>query len=234
MKLISRKEAVDRGLKFYFTGKPCVRGHISNRYTAKSYCLECSRESAIESQKRNKQRKRDNQATYAKKNRDKIISRYHNNKEEYSDRSRRYYQDNKEDIIERVKKYAQENRDAIRDRGKKYYRKNKNTVKFRVKAAASNSIRGVVSAIRKVDPSKAPKYSSKIDFDVKEFKDHIESLFQDGMTWNNYGDWHVDHIRPIISFINDDVFDLSEINNISNLQPLWAVDNLSKGGKYID
>jgi len=72
MKLISRKEAVDSGLKFYFTGVPCVRGHIAKRYTAKSYCLECSRESAIESQQRNKQRKRDNQAIYAKKNRDKI------------------------------------------------------------------------------------------------------------------------------------------------------------------
>lgn len=61
---------------------------------------------------------------------------------------------------------------------------------------------------------------------------HIESLWQDGMTWDNYGQWHVDHIRPCASFDLSEPGKMSECFNWKNLQPLWAVDNLSKGAKY--
>ena len=65
-----------------------------------------------------------------------------------------------------------------------------------------------------------------------QFRTHLEARFQLGMTWENYGQWHVDHIRPC------DDFDLSRPEqqrlcfHYSNLQPLWALDNLRKGARY--
>lgn len=63
----------------------------------------------------------------------------------------------------------------------------------------------------------------------KEAKAHIENLWQEGMSWDNRSDWHIDHIRPVSSFREDE---LHLMNRIENLQPLWAKDNLLKGDKF--
>ena len=71
---------------------------------------------------------------------------------------------------------------------------------------------------------------------IEEFKAYIESLFQPGMTWGNWGKgnnkWHIDHIRPISSFDLSDRDQLKKACHYSNLQPLWEVDNLIKGAKW--
>lgn len=65
----------------------------------------------------------------------------------------------------------------------------------------------------------------------KELKQHLESKFQPGMTWNNYGsDWHIDHIYPLSKARKEGT--IEKACHYSNLQPLWAVDNLSKKDKY--
>lgn len=63
----------------------------------------------------------------------------------------------------------------------------------------------------------------------EELKAHFESLFSEGMSWENYGQWHIDHIRPISSFKQEE---WEQINHYTNLQPLWAEDNLKKSNKY--
>jgi hypothetical protein len=71
-------------------------------------------------------------------------------------------------------------------------------------------------------------------YGTKELKAHLESLFLPGMAWENYGTWHIDHKRPVASF--DFTVDLEGTARIcwalSNLQPLWAVDNMKKGKKW--
>jgi hypothetical protein len=67
---------------------------------------------------------------------------------------------------------------------------------------------------------------------AEHLRAHLESKFEPGMTWNNYGEWHVDHIRPCASFDLSDPKQLAECFNWSNLQPLWAKENISKGAKY--
>lgn len=64
-----------------------------------------------------------------------------------------------------------------------------------------------------------------MDFFIK----HIESLFKDGMSLNNYGDWHLDHITPLSNANNID--DIIKYNHYSNFQPLWAKDNILKSNK---
>jgi hypothetical protein len=65
---------------------------------------------------------------------------------------------------------------------------------------------------------------------IIEFKKHLESKFSDGMCWDNQGDWHLDHIRPV-SWANDE-YELLELNHFTNFQPLWSHDNLSKGNRW--
>ena len=62
---------------------------------------------------------------------------------------------------------------------------------------------------------------------------HLESQFTDGMTWENYGEWHIDHIRPCCSFNLEDPEEQKTCFHWTNLQPLWAIDNMKKGGSYV-
>jgi len=72
----------------------------------------------------------------------------------------------------------------------------------------------------------------KLGYTAKELKSHLQSRFENGMTWKNRGAWHIDHIKPIAQFIKEGIIDPAIINSLDNLQPLWAIDNLSKGSKY--
>ena len=63
-------------------------------------------------------------------------------------------------------------------------------------------------------------------------KGYLEAKFVEGMTWENHGEWHLDHIKPCCSFDLKDDEEQKKCFHYTNLQPLWAVENLSKGGKY--
>lgn len=60
---------------------------------------------------------------------------------------------------------------------------------------------------------------------------HIESRFKQGMSWDNFGEWHIDHIIPLASAKTE--IELIELCHYTNLQPLWAEENRSKGDKII-
>ncbi len=69
---------------------------------------------------------------------------------------------------------------------------------------------------------------------LDEFRSYIESKFQSGMTWDNYGrsGWHIDHIKPLTTFDLSDEAQIKEACHFTNLQPLWWQDNLKKSGSY--
>lgn len=66
-----------------------------------------------------------------------------------------------------------------------------------------------------------------------ELKNYLENLFQPGMSWDNWGrnGWHIDHKKPLSSFDLSDPEQFKAANHFSNLQPMWAVDNLKKGSR---
>ena len=89
-----------------------------------------------------------------------------------------------------------------------------------------------VRVVKQVGLGKKPTNTFKwVGCTPEQLKAHIESLFLEGMTWDNYGKygWHVDHIRPVSSFKPEE---WEQINHYTNLQPLWAEDNISKSNKY--
>jgi hypothetical protein len=73
---------------------------------------------------------------------------------------------------------------------------------------------------------------SAIGCSIKFLKSYIEGKFQKRMTWENYGEWHVDHIRPCASFDLSDKQQVLQCFNWRNLQPMWASENCSKGSNY--
>jgi hypothetical protein len=68
-----------------------------------------------------------------------------------------------------------------------------------------------------------------LGYSAYDFKLHIEKLFLSGMTWENWGEWHIDHIKPVSSF--DKKEDPKIVNSLTNIQPLWAKDNIIKSDK---
>ena len=83
---------------------------------------------------------------------------------------------------------------------------------------------------------KSNSWVNLVDFTLDELKNHLESKFLNGMTWENYGQvWHIDHIKPLSSFniISDNCPEFRACWSLSNLQPLFALDNILKGNKLI-
>jgi hypothetical protein len=65
----------------------------------------------------------------------------------------------------------------------------------------------------------------------EQLKEHLEKQFINGMSWNNRGDWHIDHIIPLSSVKTEE--ELLKLFHYSNLQPLWAIDNIKKSNKIL-
>lgn len=65
---------------------------------------------------------------------------------------------------------------------------------------------------------------------IRELREYVEAKFTDGMSWDNYGKWHMDHIVPVSAFDQTNEDDLYKCWHYTNFQPLWGPENISKGG----
>jgi len=91
----------------------------------------------------------------------------------------------------------------------------------------------VRNAVRKaLKCNKSKRYIEYLACDIQTFRNHIEAQFKENMTWDNYGEWHVDHITPL-KYNNPTIEEVIERLNYLNTQPMWATENVSKGNRYI-
>ena len=83
--------------------------------------------------------------------------------------------------------------------------------------------------------NKSRKTFALLGYGIEELKTHLERQFTKGMSWENFGEWHVDHIRPLSSFSITQESDpaMQEAWALSNLRPLWAQENLKKRAKCL-
>lgn len=133
--------------------------------------------------------------------------------------------------LEANRKWAAENKEHLRQYAKKKRAKLKDCPQAKIMASArariGRHLRGKGKSQATADLLGAP---------IEYVRKHIEGQFRDGMSWANYGrgwagakQWHLDHIQPLASFDLTDPKQLAVACHYTNLQPLWAVENLKKG-----
>jgi hypothetical protein len=155
-----------------------------------------------------------------------------NNYEHLKEYKKNWNNANREKLKEYDKKYKNKNIDKVKQYHKEYsknwnYEKcNKDPI-FKLKVRLRTAI---YKSLKKENFVKCLSTTDIIGCSFEYFKEYIESLFLDGMNWNNYGSWHIDHIKPIsLATTKEEIY---QLNHYTNLQPLWALDNLKKYNKY--
>tara|TARA_Y100000389_G_scaffold196556_1_gene229670 strand:+ start:1036 stop:1683 length:648 start_codon:yes stop_codon:yes gene_type:complete len=103
-----------------------------------------------------------------------------------------------------------------------------NDLNFKIKKNTSRRIRELLSGVGGKQHTTNKYIGCSIDY----LKDHLEQQFQESMSWSNYGDWHIDHIIPCAAFDLTDKFQQKACFHYTNLQPLWASENITKSDNY--
>ena len=91
------------------------------------------------------------------------------------------------------------------------------------------NIRGRIFKVIK-RKQKAGSAIKDLECSLSHFKLYIENQFEENMSWGNYGKWHLDHITPLSAFDLTNRMEFLMACNWLNYQPLWAEDNIRKGG----
>lgn len=149
-------------------------------------------------------------------------------------------EEKREKRLAKKRAYRERNREKIRARDKAYNKHNRskrNTYvrNRRITDPVFNLIYRIRNRTRKaflrLSLSKPAKTEELLGTDWPTAKAHLESLFKPGMTWENMGEWHIDHIIPLATAKTEE--ELYTLCYYTNLQPLWAEENISKGSLHL-
>jgi len=153
------------------------------------------------------------------------------NKDRLKANFKTWYEKNKEEYLKKCSEYGKLNRDRDRDRERvRKYNSYQKDAKFKIE---SNLRSRITQALIKQDTTKKETFLKLVGCDMETLKNHLESKFLDGMTWENKGrhGWHIDHIIPVSGLDLTIEENIVKICHYTNLQPLWASDNIKKGNK---
>ena len=198
----TRQDAKNLKTTFYWTGTPCERaGHISKRKTSSGGCWDCDYGD----------HKLKLKADVEFGERRKLLAREN-------------YQENK---VEQLAKQREYRKNSHMKEWLRLYEKNKRqtNLSWRIEKSLRDRLYKAVTR-----ESKLMSAVKLVGCNIEELKKYLEEKFTDGMTWENYGEWHIDHIRPCASFNLFEADEQRECFHFTNLQPLWSYDNKSKGG----
>ena len=140
----------------------------------------------------------------------------------------KHYIEKTEEIKERTKKYRETHKLERRIYMRAYLNNRyKTNLNYRL---SKNLRRRVLLALQ--GKTKSDRTFNLIGCTIPELKIYLEKQFTEGMNWNNYGEWHIDHIKPCEKFDLEVPENQKLCFHYTNLRPLWASDNMSKGCKY--
>jgi len=170
---------------------------------------------------------------WAEKNWEKVREKACRYEKNHPDRVRKRKRKWREANLERAKetslRWRKNNPEKIREYGlrnsKNRHMKNKDDPKYKINKAIGSHIYASLKG-RKNGRS----WEGLTGYTLNELIKHLENLFEQEMSWNNYGDWHVDHKVPIsaFNFSEPEQIDFKKCWALSNLQPLWAKENMRK------
>lgn len=181
-------------------------------------------------------------AQYAVRNRERIKSYknewYERNKSHLNAKSAIYHRENAESIRQKKARYRAENSEKIKAAlaawraSNKGYQAAYTRSRYRedyIYSVSVNVRNRINRAIYQNGYSKISKSAEILGCKYSDLVIHLQRQFKDGMSWSNRGEWHIDHIVPLASAKTEE--ELLALCHHTNLQPLWAADNLSKGAK---
>jgi len=167
-----------------------------------------------------------------KRNRTEYLKQWYiKNRERQLKLRKEYYEKNKKKEIEQATEWYKKNKEKVKEQTLARYHRNKNNIQFKL----SKNLRSRLTSALK-GGYKSGSAVQDLGCTIEKLRKHLESMFYSHsetgkkMTWDNYGlkGWHIDHIKSLASFDLTDRNQLLEACHYTNLQPLWAEDNLSK------
>lgn len=213
---------IERSREYYSNNKKDISERSKEYYLKnKDYIIESSKDYYID-------------------NKDEILLKrkndYNKNPDKYKTRTKNWYKINNNRSKEYRKKYYRENIEKIKEYKKNYYSNNKNYINEYMRDYWSN--KKYIKSWRNI-LYRYLKYFSKdkddntlfiLKYTPEMLRMRIECQFKNGMSWDNYGEWEIDHKKPLSKFnVNSDP---SIVNALCNLQPLWKSDNIKKSNKW--
>ncbi len=178
----------------------------------------------------------------SKKQKDTMKKWRENNRDKIAQHAKNDYENNRLRINKYQKEYREKNRMKLSEYHKKWRRENLSKTREYIKNRRTNDIQFRLRGILRTRQTKALEGNYKtgsfvrdLGCTISELKFYIEGKFKDGMNWENYGhdSWHVDHIIPLSFFDLSDRQQFLKACHYSNLQPMWAIENLRKSKKLI-
>jgi len=163
----------------------------------------------------------------------KIADKKYRNKniEKLYENHKKWYEENKDKWKEYIKDYREKNADKIREIKRTYEKTRKHNDP--IYKLINNFRTAIYQVLKESNVQKNGHYFEILKYSPDELITHLEEQFTGEMSWDNYGIWHVDHIRPISSFNVREIGDESfmECWSLKNLQPLWGDENIRKSNK---
>jgi hypothetical protein len=180
---------------------------------------------------------------YRESNQDKVRAASKIYREHNPEKIKQSREANAENAKVYMKEYQQKNKEKIRVYKKTYcsdkrHHCSHNTWKKTCKVCSPNGYLNSIVRCRIHDALKCKKSKKSHEYlgcDIPTFREHLEKSFKEGMTWENQGDWHIDHIIPVL-YKQDGVAPSSEEVgkrlHYTNCQAMWASENIKKGNRY--
>lgn len=223
-----KKCEAEIALARYHANREQYLNNQRKRYAAdpekfRALALKWHADNTIRANKRSAKWKADNPAAVAAYNKEY----YAENRQESKDRFRSWVQDNALRRKEYMRLWHVENPEKNRS----YSKRRLENIRVRIENAVRCRIWATI-----IRGSKNGRRSlSLLGYSAEDLRAHIQRQFSQGMTWDNYGEWHIDHVIPLSSF-NYQTPDDPEFKAawaMTNLRPLWKIDNLRKGAKRL-
>jgi len=155
------------------------------------------------------------------------------NKEKLNEYHKEWSKEKRKELREYHSKWREDNREHVNEKTRLWYLNRRRTdPSFRLK---SNTRTAVWACLKERNVAKYRSTFVLLGYTIEELMNHLEKQFTEGMTWDNYGEWHVDHKKPmtLFEFTTTEDEGFKECWKLENLQPLWEKDNLSKGPRYL-
>jgi hypothetical protein len=223
--IISKKESFRRYAEKNKENRKeyAIKYRVENKEKIKSY--------QEENKESRKEYSKEYSSLYYEKNKERLVPirkewREKNKEKERINNKDRYLKKDKE----RLSKYYKENKEEINKR-KKEYRKTDEYKKWKKEYDLRNSYKyryrdSLKSVIRRLNRDKNDYTNKLLGYSDLDFKIHIENQFTECMSWENRDSFEIDHIIPIVAFIEETPLNI--VSSLENLKPINPIENIKK------